>query len=141
MSAELIGQDAGLEAARALAGRLDIDPAAPMTSEQAEQFRERFGAVMREIQEDPAAHPLRILPRPLTDDEVRQVLRSAVTVVKPGELLVLRIGAEWDMTPNQLREYNDALRSWAQSMAPGVEIMVVWASDGQITRQDAEDSQ
>ena len=78
--------------------------------------------------------------RPLTDDEVRQVLRSAVTVVKPGELLVLRIGVEWNMTPNQLREYNDALRDWAQVIAPGVEIMVVWASDGQVVRQDAEDA-
>lgn len=139
MSAELIGQDAGRAAARAIADRLDIDPEAPMTDEQAAEFREQLDEAMRAIRNGPAAW----LPqsRPLTDDEVRQVLRSAVTVVKPGELLVLRIGAEWNMTPNQLREYNDALRSWAQSIAPGVEIMVVWASDGQITRQDAEDSQ
>ena len=39
---------------------------------------------------------------PLTEDEVRRLLRECVTVVKPGEILVLQPGA--DVTPNQLRE-------------------------------------
>ena len=43
----------------------------------------------------------------LTKDEVRQLLRECVTVVKPGETLVIRGDRNW--TPNQLREVQDML--------------------------------
>ena len=51
------------------------------------------------------------LPRrkPLTQDEVYQLLRECVTVVRPGEALVVRMA---DLTPAQLREWQQALDAW-----------------------------
>jgi hypothetical protein len=43
----------------------------------------------------------------LTEDEVRSLLRECVTVVKPGETLVIRGDPDW--TPNQMREVQDWL--------------------------------
>lgn len=43
----------------------------------------------------------------LTPDEARALLRECVTVVKPGETLVLRV--PWGTSPNHLRELTDAL--------------------------------
>ena len=41
----------------------------------------------------------------LAPDEIRQLLRECVTVVKPGEHLILRI--PWTTTPAQVRELQD----------------------------------
>jgi hypothetical protein len=43
----------------------------------------------------------------LSKDEVRRLLRECVTVVKPGETLVIRVGSGW--TPDQMREMQDSL--------------------------------
>ena len=43
---------------------------------------------------------------PLTEDEIRQLLSECVTVVKPGETLVVR-GANW--TPEKLREIQECM--------------------------------
>lgn len=51
-------------------------------------------------------------PRFFTGDQVRQLLAECVTVVKPGETLILRLGREW--TPRQFRELQDALDSAIQ---------------------------
>lgn len=50
-------------------------------------------------------------PEPaLTLDEVRQLIRDAVpVVVKPGDALVIR---KADLTPDQMREYQQALDYW-----------------------------
>jgi hypothetical protein len=50
----------------------------------------------------------RIIPQPppLTPGEIRQLLRECVTVVKPGETLVIR-GRDW--TPNQVREIQQVM--------------------------------
>ena len=51
------------------------------------------------------------MPDPLTEDEVRQLLRECVTVVKPGEALVVRMAG---LTPDQHREWQDAVRAWRE---------------------------
>jgi len=43
----------------------------------------------------------------LTEDQVRQLLSECVTVVKPGETLVLRMDREWG--PQAMREVQDML--------------------------------
>jgi predicted SAM-dependent methyltransferase len=51
-------------------------------------------------------------PKPLTKDEVRQLLRECVTVVKPGEALVVRIA---NLSPAQCREYQRAVTDWHEA--------------------------
>jgi hypothetical protein len=69
----------------------------------------------------------------LSPDEVRQLLRECVTVVKPGEVLVIRTT---DLTPYQVREYQEALNWWATENAPEVKVLVIHGEDGQIVRQE-----
>ena len=73
------------------------------TEEQIAEFRRQFAEV--------AHQPPRIWPPPppLGPDEVRQLLRECVTVVKPGESLVVRV--PWTTTPGQLREYQRVMDS------------------------------
>jgi hypothetical protein len=87
------------------------------TGEDAEKFRHDIEAAGL------AAHEYTILPPGprLTEDEVRHLLRECVTVVKPGELLVIRVA---DFTPQQLREYNDLVSCWLDGYAPGVRCLI-----------------
>ena len=70
---------------------------------------------------------------PLTKDEVRQLLRECVTVVKPGEILVLQPGA--DCTPNQLREIQQMTDWWLGENAPKIKVLVVPGGAHQVVRQ------
>ena len=74
----------------------------PLTAEQEAQLKRDFDETM------PAAFTHRILPSlpALTPDEIRALLRECVTVVKPGETLVIR-GRDW--TPNQVREIQQVM--------------------------------
>jgi hypothetical protein len=87
------------ELARQVTVRMDIPADVPMTEEQVAEFRRQFEEAMRQ----PYAHRRRVLaePPPLTPEQVRYLLRECVTVVQPGETLVIR-GRDW--TPNQVRE-------------------------------------
>jgi hypothetical protein len=76
-------------------------------------------------------------PAPLTADEILQVLREAVTVVRPGELLIVLVDAR-DFTPVLLREYNEALDYWVSAHAPGVKILAVIGNGGEVVRQEPE---
>ena len=60
---------------------------------------------------------------PLTKDEVRQLLRECVTVVKPGEVLVIRMGT--DVPREQALEYQVTLGDFLASHAPGVKVAIV----------------
>ena len=73
----------------------------PMSDEETARFREDF--------EKAARQPYRILssPPPLTPDEVRYLLRECVTVVKPGETLIIRV--PWTTPRTQVRELQGAL--------------------------------
>ena len=72
-------------------------PPGNFSDAQVAELREALGAAMS----GPYEH--RILPPvpSLTPDQVRQLLRECVTVVKPGETLVIR---ERNWTPTQVRE-------------------------------------
>jgi hypothetical protein len=59
----------------------------PLTEEQEAELRRAFDETMR----------------PLTPVQIRQLLSECVTVVRPGETLVVRV--PWTTTPSQLREY------------------------------------
>ena len=50
-------------------------------------------------------------PEPLTPDALRQILRECVTVVRPGETLIIRT-ADW--TPEQADLYQTMLNIWLE---------------------------
>ena len=81
-----------------------IDAPEQLTEEQAARFREEFEAAAKKFPQ----YEMPLLPSlpPLTPDQVRYLLRECVTVVKPGETLVVR-GGDW--TPMQLREIQRAM--------------------------------
>jgi len=59
----------------------------------------------------------------LSPEEIRLLLRECVTVVKPGEILVLR-AYEW-MTPAQVREVDEGARDWLKDNAPAVRAIIL----------------
>ena len=83
---------AALEAAMAPPGPL-LKPFGlpPLTAEQEAQLKRDFDETMRV----------------LTREQIRQLLRECVTVVKPGETLVVRV--PWRTTPTQVRELQQAI--------------------------------
>ena len=60
---------------------------------------------------------------PLTSGEIRQLLRECVTVVKPGETLILRGGDNW--TPEQVREVAMHAAYWLEGSAPHIKALVI----------------
>jgi hypothetical protein len=131
------GYPAGDVTASELAERLSADtgilPSAPMTEEQVTEFRERFAAAM----EQPGAHELRFLSHdPFTPDEIRALLRECVTVVRPGETLIIRTT---DLAPNQMRDYQESLELWFAHNAPEIKVLVIYGEGGQVLRRDAHE--
>ncbi len=60
---------------------------------------------------------------PLSPEEIRQLLRECVTVVKPGETLILRCPENW--TPDQAREIQQRAAWWLQENAPHIKAMII----------------
>ena len=58
---------------------------------------------------------------------VRSLLRECVTVVKPGEVLVIRV--PWDVSARELREYGESLAAWNASHEGTLEAVVVPAEE------------
>lgn len=115
--------------AMGVASEMGVSFAEPMSDEDAAEFRRRLAVAMK--------GPPTILPqrKPLSEDEVRQLLRECVTVIKPGETLVLRLGP--DYTPRDVREISEAVRAWAGQdgwprvmVLPGDELGVVKEPEG-----------
>jgi hypothetical protein len=75
-----------------------------------------------------------VAPRFLTEDQVRQLLSECVTVVKPGETLVLRTGREW--TPSQMREVQDMLDEFIKWRKLPFRAMVVPADDLAVAQRE-----
>ena len=67
------------------------------TPEQMAEFQERWNAAAAA-----PPKPVWLGSRSLTADEMRQLLRECVTVVKPGETLVLRTAS---MNPERVGQY------------------------------------
>ena len=96
---------------------------AEMTEEQAREFERDWQEALSKPQHllVPPQHP------PLGEDEIRQLLRECVTVVKPGETLILRCGREW--TPQQMREIQDMVDATAEWRGLGFKVLVVPADE------------
>lgn len=87
-----------------------------LTEEELAKFRVEFKAA--------CGQPMRIMPPPppLTPDEIRHLLRECVTVVEPGETLVVRV--PWTVNPAQLYEYQRVMDS-AEGGAIPFKVLVV----------------
>lgn len=105
---------------------------AEMTEEQAREFERDWQEALSKPQQ------LLVPPQrpPLGEDEIRQLLRECVTVVKPGETLVIRGDRNW--SPNQMREVQEMLEHMIQYLdlhfkalvVPGEELGVAEAAHG-----------
>lgn len=77
--------------------------------------------------------------KPLDTDEVRQLLRTCVTVVKPFEILFIRMGN--DYTPAQLRELQEFADRWLLVNAIGVKALVFPGDAAEVVRQAPDEEQ
>jgi hypothetical protein len=107
---------------RHIAARMDIPADVPMTEEQTAEFRRLFDEAMQGRK--PFAYHVLPPPAPLTSDEIRQLLRECVTVVKPGEVLFFSCG-DPNMTPVQMRELQEVFSAWLEYEAPDVKVLVL----------------
>ena len=116
---------AALEAAMPL--RAYIPSWTPLTEAEETELRESIA--------EAAKLPYRIIPQPppLTPDEIRQLLRESVTVVKPGETLILRV--PWTTTPTQVRELQDSLTETEEYMEVPFKILVIPGDELTIAEQ------
>jgi hypothetical protein len=89
----------------------------PLTEEQEAELRRAFDATMQA----PAAH--HVIQPGLSPDEIRQILRECVTVVKPGEVLIFRCPEGW--TPIQVAEVGQCAAQWLEDNAPEVKMLVM----------------
>jgi len=108
---------AALEAAMTAPLRAYIPSWTPLTEAEETEFRESIA--------EAAKMPPRIIqqPPPLTPDKVRQLLRECVTVVKPGETLILRV--PWSTTPTQVRDLQGALTGCTEHLEAPFKVLVV----------------
>ena len=106
-------------------------PAAEFTEEQEAELREALASL------DGKPFELHVIPpRPLLTPELAgELLRECVTVVKPGEALVLRT-ENW--TPNQVREYQDVLDRWHDGGGLPFKVVVVIADELGVVEDGAE---
>lgn len=91
----------------------------PLTADQEAELRSDIGAALAAVPQSYRALPP--VP-PLTPDQVRCLLRECVTVVQPGETLVIR-GRDW--TPNQVREIQRAVDAMREDGAIGFKVLAV----------------
>jgi hypothetical protein len=88
-----------------------------LTGEQAAEFRER-------LTEAAGRYEMRLIPQtpPLTPEQIRCLLRECVTVVKPGETLIIR---DRNWTPNQVREIQQWMDDEYQSGRIGFKVLAI----------------
>lgn len=87
------------------------------TPEQVAGFKKTWD----EVKHQP---PRLIPPKPLLTPELaRELIRECVTVVKPGEVLVIRVPESW--TAEQSGECMRYMNAWLEESAPGVKVMLV----------------
>jgi hypothetical protein len=106
-----------LEAAMAAPLKAYIPQWTPPTEAEEAELREQVA--------EAAKMPPRVIqqPVPLSPDEIRQILRECVTVVKPGETLAVRLPSEWP--PQQVRDYSETLRAQERWLDVPFRVLVV----------------
>ncbi len=117
------------ERVAALEARMDLSAIPSSWPELSEAEKAGF---IEAIGEAKARNQYRLLNAPLNPDEIRQLLRECVTIVKPGETLVI-CGRDW--TPNQLHEiqqrmdamHEDGIVPFRALAVPGDELGVAEA--------------
>ena len=111
---------AALEEALANPLRAYIPSWEPLTEAQEAELRESLTEAVK--------MPPRVIWQrpPLSPDEIRQILRECVTVVKPGETLVIR-GANW--TPNQVREIQQVMDAMHEDGRIPFEVLAVFGDE------------
>lgn len=73
---------------------------------------------------------------PLTEGEIRQLLRECVTVVKPGECVVLRVAG---LTPQQHREYQTAVNAWHEHGTLAFRVIILVGDELGVVRADGSE--
>ena len=106
-----------LEAALANPLRAYIQSWTPLTEPEEAELRESIA--------EAAELPPRVIPQPppLSPDEIRHLLRECVTVVKPGETLILRV--PWSTEPTQVRELQKALQDATNYIEAPFKVLVL----------------
>lgn len=132
-------QPSGLEArVAALEAQLE-DLAHPRISfampefceEDAARFREELEAAMKKPQLLRVATPVHML----SPEQVRLLLRECVTVVKPGETLVLR-GRDW--TPNQVHEIQQVMDAMHEDGTIPFKVLAVFGDELGVIQAEEE---
>lgn len=75
---------------------------------------------------------------PLRPEQVRQLLAECVTVVKPGEVLVLRCPENWG--PEQAGEMQRWAEYWLAGNAPDIRVLVVPHLDMAVVQPEPDKS-
>lgn len=116
MSGETAGLEERVAALEALA-LPSVSAPGTWTDEQVKEFEAAWA--------EAGKRPLRWMPpRPaLTEAEVRQLLSECVTVVRPGEVLVLRAPEDWN--PDQASQLQEYMGYWLAENAPDIKAMVI----------------
>lgn len=126
------------ELAREIAAGMSIPADVPMTDEQAAEFRERFEAHMRENGRHWRSEIKLLPPRKLlTEDTVRELLRDHLTVLGPGEVVIIRT-ASW--TPGQAWEYQQELDRWHAGGNLPFRAIVVHGDELAVVKPEAGDA-
>jgi hypothetical protein len=127
---ELAERVAALEELTRFLPKLICNPVNDMSDEDVARFKEEFDAAMRDFRHQP-----RVLPPvpPLTAEEVRCLLRECVTVVKPGETLVIR---DRNWTPNQARELQCAMDAVREDGRIGFKVLIVLGEELGVVQPD-----
>jgi hypothetical protein len=86
----------------------------------------------------PFGYRVILQPPPLTPDEVRQLLRECVTVVRPGETLVIR-GRNW--TPLQVREIQQVMDAMHEDGRIPFRVLAVFGDELGVVQPPAPDLQ
>jgi hypothetical protein len=99
--------------------------------EMSEEDAARLAAEWTHRFAEHAHEPPKVLPpRPLlTPETARALLRECVTVVKPGEVLVIRVPDGW--TASQAHRAQEMISAWITGQAPSLKVLFV--PDGEIT--------
>jgi hypothetical protein len=89
-----------------------------LTEAETADLKEQIAAL-----QEPFTH--RVIPRPppLAPDETRRLLRECVTVIKPGETLLIRVPLTW--TPDQVSRYARQVNDMHEAMELPFRALVV----------------
>jgi hypothetical protein len=111
------------DVAAAVAEEMGIPLGLPLTEDEAAEFRQRFEDAMKE------PGPPRVMPQPpaLTPEAIRTLLRECVTVIKPGETLIVRV--PWATPARTVYELGRVLHEQAEAAGAGFHTLVVPAAE------------